>query len=126
MERHDKDIRGFTKTFALRIIKLCKFLLDKYRGDLIIPVLAKQILRSGTSVAANVAESKNAQSKNDFINKLTIALKEADETALWLDLLHESDYLTVLEYESIYDDNQKIIATLINIIKKTKNGDIHG
>ena len=97
-----------------------KYMLDKYRGDIIVPILVKQVLRSGTSIAANITESKNAQSKNDFINKLNIALKEADETGLWLELLHESDYLSDSEFDSVYDDNQKIVATLINIIKKTK------
>jgi hypothetical protein len=58
--------------------------------------------------------------ESDFINKLNIALKEADETGLWLELLHESDYLSDSEFDSVYDDNQKIVATLINIIKKTK------
>ena len=114
------EVRVLSKAFALRIIKLCKYMLDKYRGDIIVPILVKQVLRSDTSIAANITESKNAQSKNDFINKLNIALKEADETGLWLELLHESDYLSGMEFDSVYDDNQKIVATLINIIKKTK------
>ena len=113
-------IRDISKAFALRIIRLCKFMLDKYHNDIIVPILIKQVLRSGTSIAANIPESKNAQSKNDFINKLNIALKEADETSLWLELLHESDYLSDSEFDSIYDDNQKIVATLINIIKNSK------
>ena len=95
-------------------------MLDKYRSDIIVPILVKQVLRSGTSIAANISESKNAQSKNDFINKLNIALKEADETTLCLELLHESDYLSDSEFDSIYDDNQKIVATLSNIIKNSK------
>ena len=87
---------------------------------MIVPVLAKQLLRSGTSIAANIAESNNAQSRSDFQSKLNISLKEADETKLWLELIHESGYLTDMEFESLYDDNQKIIATLINILKKVK------
>ena len=60
------EVRVLSKAFALRIIKLCKYMLDKYRGDIIVPILVKQVLRSGTSIAANISESKNAQSKNDF------------------------------------------------------------
>ncbi len=69
-------------------------------------VLSKQILRSGTSIGANIRESVNAQSRMDFINKLNIALKEANETEYWLELLHESDYLDDKQFESIY----KIVA----------------
>ena len=87
---------------------------------MIVPVLSKQLLRSGTSIAANVAESKNAQSRNDFLSKLSISLKEADETKLWLELIHESGYLTDDEFKAVYDDNQRIIATLINITKRLK------
>ena len=64
-------------------------------------VLSKQILRSGTSIGANIRESVNAQSRMDFINKLNIALKEANETEYWLELLHESDYLEDKQFESI-------------------------
>ena len=95
--KKENAIANISKQFALRIIKVCKYLLDKYRG-----------------------ESNNAQSRNDFQSKLNISLKEADETKLWLELIHESGYLTDEEFESVYDDNQKIIATLINIIKKVK------
>ena len=116
----ENTIAYISKQFALQIIKVCKYLLDKYRGDVIVPVLSKQLLRSGTSIAANIAESNNAQSRNDFQSKLNISLKEADETKLWFELIHESGYLTDEEFESVYDDNQKIIATLINIIKKVK------
>ena len=87
---------------------------------MIVPVLSKQLLRSGTSIAANVAESKNAQSRNDFLSKLSISLKEADETKLWLELIHGSGYLTDDEFKAVYDDNQRIIATLINITKRLK------
>ena len=118
--KRENAIADNSKRFALRIINVCKYLLDKYRGDMIVPVLAKQLLRSGTSIAANIAESNNAQSRSDFQSKLNISLKEADETKLWLELIHESGYLTDMEFESVYDDNQKIIATLINILKKVK------
>ena len=78
-----------TKLFALRIIKLSRFLMEEKKEF----ILSKQILRSGTSIGANVRERKNAQSKLDFINKLSVALKEADETFYWLELLVGSEYI---------------------------------
>ena len=83
-------------------------------------VLSKQILRSGTSIGANVAESKNAQSRLDFISKLNIALKEADETAYWLKCLHGGENLTKKQYLSMYKDLEEIIRILVKIIKTTK------
>ena len=77
-------ISKLSKRFALRIIKLYKFLLEEKHEY----IMSKQVYRSGTSIGANIAESRNAQSKADFINKLSIALKEADETKYWLELLH--------------------------------------
>ena len=82
--------------------------------------MSKQLLRSGTSIGANTRESKNAQSKKDFMNKLNIALKEADETEYWLELLYRTDYLTEEEYTSINNDNSEIIKILTTIIKKLK------
>ena len=105
-----------SKDFALRIVKLEKYLKEGKREY----TLSKQLLRSGTSIGANIRESLYAQSKADFISKMSIALKESSETEYWLELLHESGYLNDDEYESIYDDNSKISATLINIIKKSK------
>ena len=85
--------------------------------------MSKQILRSGTSIGANVCESIYAQSRADFVNKMSIALKESSETEYWLELLHDSEYIDDKSFESIYDDNCKISATLINIIKKTKESE---
>ena len=109
-------IQEITKRFALRIIKLYKYLTIEKKEF----VMSKQVLRSGTSIGANTRESKNAQSKLDFISKLNIALKEADETQYWLELLHESDYIDDFQFTSIYNDNKEIIGTLTNIIKTTK------
>ena len=109
-------IATLSKSFALRIVKLERFL----REEKMERVLSKQLLRSGTSIGANIRESIYAQSKADFISKMSIALKESSETEYWLELLHESGYLSDAEYKSIYDDNSKISATLINIIKKSK------
>ena len=83
-------------------------------------VMSKQLLRCGTSIGANTRESKNAQSRMDFLNKLNIALKEADETEYWLDLLHETKYLDDNLYKSINDDCAELIKILTAIIKKIK------
>jgi four helix bundle protein len=114
--RTDNQVQADSKAFALRIIRLYKFLKEEKQ----VYVLSKQLLRSGTSIGANVRESVNAQSRMDFINKLNIALKEANETEYWLELLHESSYLNDQQFESIYNDCGKIAATLTKIIKTTK------
>ena len=108
---HDKS-----KLFGLRIIKLYKYLTEEKREF----VLSKQLLRSGTSIGANVRESRRGQSKPDFYSKLNIALKEADETAYWLELLHESNLLDKDQYTSIYRDCNEIIALLVSITKTQK------
>ena len=102
--------------FALRIIKLYKYLCEEKKEF----IMSKQVYRSGTSIGANIAESKTAQSDADFINKLSIALKEANETKYWLVLLHESGTLSDEEFQSIENDINTIIGTLIIIIKKKK------
>ncbi len=105
--------------FAVRIIKLYKHL----NYELHEPVISKQIYRSGTSIGANIAESKNAQSVADFVNKLNIALKEANETEYWLELLFRSEYIDENGYASLQNDLNVIIGTLVKIIKKTKDED---
>jgi len=102
--------------FALRIIKLYKYLWDDKNEF----VMSKQIYRSGTSIGANIAESKTAQSDADFVSKLSIALKEANETKYWLVLLHESQTISDMEYNSIENDINTLIGTLIIVIKKKK------
>ena len=105
-----------SKLFAIRIIRFHTFL-QKEKGEF---VLSKQILRSGTSIGANTRESNNAQSAADFINKLSIALKEADETAYWMELLHESDIIDQQQFESMYNDLKELIALLTASIKTCK------
>ena len=102
--------------FALRIIKLYKYLIEEKNEY----VMSKQVYRSGTSIGANIAESKTAQSDADFVSKLSIALKEANETKYWLVLLHESETISDEEYNSIEYDINTIIGSLIIIIKKKK------
>ena len=102
-----------SKQFAIRIIRFYSFL-QKEKGEI---VISKQILRSGTSIGANARESNNAQSTADFINKLSIALKEADETAYWMELLYESDIIDQQQFDSMYIDLKELIALLTSSIK---------
>jgi four helix bundle protein len=112
----DNLIADMTENFALRIIEMYRYLRKEKHED----VMSLQIYRSGTSIGANISESKNAQSKPDFVNKLSIALKEAGETEFWLKLLYKSQTISEKEYESIQNDLNIIIGTLVKIIKKTK------
>ncbi len=105
-----------SKAFAVRIIKLYKYLCDEKKEF----VLSKQILKSGTSIGANVKEASKGQSKADFIAKMSIALKEASETEYWLELLCETDYINKENFESIYADNEEILKILTRIIKTAK------
>lgn len=117
--KNNNLIHDLSKTFAVRIVRLSQFLQDKHHEF----VLSRQILKSGTSIGANVRESRNAQSKADFINKLNIALKESDETDYWLELLFLTDYLNQESYDSLVSDNKYITAVLTNIIKSCKNAE---
>lgn len=112
----DNAIVDKSKAFAIRIIKLYQYLTSEKQEY----TLSKQVLRSGTSVGANVRESLRAQSKADFIAKQNIALKEADETCYWLELLHETDFITDNEFESIYAEANELVKLLVSIIKTAK------
>jgi len=116
--KKDNIILEKAKLFALRIIKLYKYLRED-KGE---NVISKQILRCGTSVGANVAESHYASSKADFINKLHIALKEASETEYWLTLLCESEILSEAESASITSECIELIKMLASSIKTSKGG----
>ena len=109
-------LRDKTKRFAVRIIRFVSYLRDEKREF----VMSKQILRSATSVGANVRESWNAQSRSDFQHKLSIALKEADETAYWLELLVESEIIDRKQFDSLYSDLDEIIAMLTASVKTMK------
>ncbi|RXP45196.1 four helix bundle protein [Lutibacter sp. HS1-25] len=102
--------------FSVRVVNLYKFL-SKEKKEF---VISKQLLRSGTSVGALVRESEHAESNADFIHKLSIALKEANETEYWLDLLNETNYLNENEYISIREDIKELLRLLISIIKTSK------
>ena len=103
--------------FALRIVKLYKYLAFETKKF----VLSKQVLRSGTSIGANVAEANRGQSKTDFVHKLAIALKEAEETEYWLHLLRDGGFITAAQATSLLSDCaelQKILTTSIKTAKK--------
>lgn len=84
-------------------------------------VLSKQILRSGTAIGALIRESEFAQSQADFVNKLSVALKEANETDYWLNLLHDSHYLNEVSFISMENDCGELIALLVSSIRTVKN-----
>ena len=102
-----------SKDFAVRIINLNKYLNSQHKEY----VLSKQILRSGTSIGANVKESLRGQSRADFYSKMNIALKEASETEYWLELLYETGYLDSMAYKSINKACQELLKLLVSIVK---------
>nr|WP_299203023.1 four helix bundle protein [uncultured Brumimicrobium sp.] len=103
--------------FAIRIVKLYKHLAKEEREY----VLSKQLLRSGTSVGAMTREAEHAQTKKDFIHKLSIAQKEINESIYWLELLRETDYLLEDQFQSIHSDAVEIIKIITAILKTSKN-----
>lgn len=103
--------------FAVRIVNLYKYLTNDKKEF----ILAKQLLRSGTSIGANVAEDERAQSKADFVSKISIALKEANETAYWLKLLYRTEYIDVKQFESMDNDLDEIISILVAICNTSKS-----
>ncbi len=115
IENSDNPIVDLSFNFGVRIVKFYKYLNDKQ-----VYVLSKQLLRCGTSIGANVHESIHAQSRADFISKMNIALKEADETDYWLRLLKEAEIIEEKEFISLQKDVKQIIGTLVKIIKNTK------
>ena len=102
--------------FALRIVKLYKYLQDEKKEY----IMSKQLIRSGTSVGAMVREAEFAESINDFIHKMSIAQKEINETIYWIELLNASDYLSILQYESVNTDAVEIIKLITSSIKTSK------
>ncbi len=114
----DNVIVDKSKAFALRIIKLYKYLCSDKNEY----ILSKQLLRSGTSIGANVKEAIRGQSKADFVSKLNISLKEASETEYWLELLHKSDYLSDEQFDSIDTDCVELLKLLTAIINSSKGG----
>lgn len=114
--KKENPVRDKSFIFALDIIETYKSLVEKKEF-----VLSKQLLRSGTSVGANIREAEYAESRLDFTHKLKIALKEANETIYWIDLLYVSKYLSEIHYNLIYPKTNELIRMLTSIINTTKN-----
>ena len=112
----ERIIQDKSFTFAVRIVNLCRYLREQKKEY----ILSKQLVRSGTSVGANIAEAQQAQSKADFISKMNVALKEAYETNYWLRLLYATEYLKTKEYESVIADCEELEKLLIAIVKTAK------
>lgn len=102
--------------FAIEVVNLYKVLAEKKEF-----VLSRQMLRSGTSIGANIREAEHAQSKADFIHKLSISLKEANETEYWLDLLYETKYLSEIDFLNIKPKITELLRLLTSIVKTSKN-----
>ncbi|MBQ7440641.1 MAG: four helix bundle protein [Prevotella sp.] len=115
--KKESILQDKSEAFAARIIKLYQYLIKEEHES----IIAKQIYRSGTSIGANIAESKNAQSGLDFIHKLSIALKEANETEFWLKSLYAGNYINEAGFTSLRDDNEQLIKMLVSSIKTMKN-----
>jgi len=105
------------KSFALRVIKLAQFLQDEKREF----VLSKQVLRSGTAIGALIREAEHAQSRPDFINKMNIALKEANETDYWIELLYQAELITKTSYDELQPASKELVRLLAAIVKTTKS-----
>ena len=114
--RKKNILREKSFTFAVRIIKLYKYLKSKHDEY----ILSRQIIRSGTSIGALIRESENAESKRDFIHKLNISLKETDETQYWLELLYETEFITKKMFDSINTDVEELIKLLVASVKTSK------
>ena len=112
----ENNIYELARDFAIRIVNMYKYLVENNKEY----IMSKQLFRSGTSIGANVFEGKNAQSRPDFASKMSIALKEATESAYWIDLLHETKYITDSEFQSVSQDCSRIIAVLTKIVKSSK------
>ena len=109
-------LRDKSYAFAIRIVKLSQFLQAEKKEF----VLSKQILRSGTAIGALIREAEFAQSKADFINKMNVALKEANETEYWLCILKDTDYLEEKLFMSLQKDSKELIAMLVSTVKTSK------
>ena len=116
MQMKDNIVRDKSFAFALRIVNLYKYLQGRKEF-----ILSKQLLKSGTAIGALVREAEQAESKKDFIHKMAIALKEANETQYWLELLYKSEYLEESQFSSINADSIEMLKLLTSIIKTSKN-----
>ncbi|MCL4551239.1 MAG: four helix bundle protein [Bacteroidetes bacterium] len=116
-EEYGNPILEKSFQFAVRIVK---FYLNRIKESYELRDLLRQLMRSGTSIGANVAESQEAASRKDFVNKLSIALKEARETEYWLKVFEKSSVISEKEFASLFNDCDEIIRLLVSILKKLK------
>jgi four helix bundle protein len=114
--KSESVISSKSYAFALEVIKIYKYLINEKKEF----VLSKQLLRSGTSIGANINEAVSGQSKRDFVHKLSIALKEARETLYWLKLLADSGYIELKNFGTLSESCEEIIRILSSIILTTK------
>ena len=112
----DSPIQSKSMDFSIRVVRMYQYLTREFHEF----VLSKQLLRSGTAIAANIREARYAQSRRDFVSKLSIALKEASETQYWLDLLYRTDYLDAAAHQSIITDCDELVKLLTSIVKSSK------
>ena len=106
-----------SNAFAIRIVRLCRYLREEKKEY----VLSEQLLRSGTSIGANLAEAENSFSRKEFLAKVYIALKETSETKFWLELLYNTDYLTKRQFESVISDAEELSKILASTTKTMRN-----
>jgi len=114
--KKDNLIKNKSFDFAIRIVNLSKLIAQREKEF----IISKQLIRSGTSIGALIREAEHAESRADFIHKLSISLKEANETEYWIDILFKTNYISIQEYESIQADIKEILKLLISILKKLK------
>ena len=116
MKKTESALKSKSYSFAIRIVKLTQYLQNEHKEY----ILSRQVLKSGTSIGALVKEAEFAQSKLDFIHKMSIALKEANETSYWLSLLNDTDYIEDKLFGSLQIDCKELLAILVSIVKTTK------
>jgi four helix bundle protein len=116
VKSEESPLKNKSYAFAIRIVRLSQYLQTQKKEF----ILSKQILRSGTAISALIREAEFGQSKPDFISKMSISLKEANETAYWLSLLKDTDYIDEKMFCSIQPDCQELIAMLVSTVKTSK------
>ena len=116
MGQNENIVQQKSYEFALRVVRLHTYLNNEKKEY----IISNQLFRAGTSIGANLAEAKYAQSRADFISKCHIALKESSESSYWISLLHDSDILSDTEYDSISQDLNELLALLTSIVKTSK------
>ena len=116
MKTKENVVKDKSFAFALRVVNLAKYLENKKREF----VLSRQVLRSGTAIGALVGEAEHAESRADFIHKMSIALKDANETLYWLELLRQGEYIGDQNFESVRSDSEELIKVLVAIVKASK------